>query len=193
MPRTKAFDEKEVLEKAMELFWRQGYHATSIQNLVDHLGINRASLYDTYGGKEALFEKAFDRYVAVSSLEAIKLLDRHDSVKAAFREFFLLAAVEAARDKENRGCFVVNTTTELVPNEEKWSKRVKENRQAFEKLFLKYLRKGVAGKEINADKDLKAIASYFFTFYNGLKVVSKIHPSEEELSRVVGLVLSVLD
>lgn len=49
MPRVKKFDEKEVLEKAMELFWIQGYHATSIQDLVDHLGINRASLYDTYG------------------------------------------------------------------------------------------------------------------------------------------------
>jgi TetR/AcrR family transcriptional repressor of nem operon len=54
MPRVKLFDENEVLNKAMNLFWKQGYSATSIQDLVSHLGINRASLYDTYGDKEKL-------------------------------------------------------------------------------------------------------------------------------------------
>ena len=59
MPRTKQFNEEEILKKAMELFWEKGFHATSIQDLVAHLGINRASLYDTFGGKEELFKKAF--------------------------------------------------------------------------------------------------------------------------------------
>ena len=62
MPRTKQFDEKEVLKNAMELFWEKGFHATSIQDLVSHLGINRASLYDTYGGKDELFNTAFETY-----------------------------------------------------------------------------------------------------------------------------------
>ncbi|MEL6975424.1 MAG: helix-turn-helix domain-containing protein, partial [Bacteroidota bacterium] len=62
MPRTKQFDEKEVLKKAMELFWEKGFHATSIQDLVSHLGINRASLYDTFGGKDELFNTAFESY-----------------------------------------------------------------------------------------------------------------------------------
>lgn len=63
MPRVKQFDEQEVLKKAMDLFWKQGYNATSIQDLVDYLGINRASLYDTFGGKKELFDKALDRYI----------------------------------------------------------------------------------------------------------------------------------
>ena len=62
MPRVKSFDEKEVLDKAIHLFWKQGYTATSIQDLVTHLGINRASLYDTFGDKEELFKKAFEQY-----------------------------------------------------------------------------------------------------------------------------------
>jgi TetR/AcrR family transcriptional repressor of nem operon len=62
MPRVKLFDENEVLNKAMNLFWKQGYSATSIQDLVSHLGINRASLYDTYGDKEKLFFRAFEFY-----------------------------------------------------------------------------------------------------------------------------------
>ena len=67
MPRTKAFDEQEVLEKAMELFWKKGYYATSIQDLVNHLGINRASLYDTFGGKKKLFLHTFSHYRTVNT------------------------------------------------------------------------------------------------------------------------------
>ena len=60
MPRTKNFDPAEVLEKAKNLFWEKGYYATSMQDLVDTLGINRASMYDTYGGKDQLFAKALE-------------------------------------------------------------------------------------------------------------------------------------
>ena len=58
MPRVKLFDEKDVLNKATDLFWKQGFAATSVQDLVSHLGINRASLYDTFGDKEKLFKKS---------------------------------------------------------------------------------------------------------------------------------------
>ena len=54
MPRVKQFNEDEVLNKAMELFWKKGYNATSMQDIVDYLGINRASLYSTFGGKKNL-------------------------------------------------------------------------------------------------------------------------------------------
>ena len=62
MARIKEFDENEVLERAKLLFWKQGFHATSIQNLVDHLGISRGSIYDTFGGKNELYEKALKVY-----------------------------------------------------------------------------------------------------------------------------------
>ena len=62
MPRVKLFDQNEVLTKAMNLFWKQGYAATSVQDLVQHLGINRASLYDTFGDKDQLFKKSFELY-----------------------------------------------------------------------------------------------------------------------------------
>ncbi|MCB9267700.1 MAG: TetR/AcrR family transcriptional regulator [Lewinellaceae bacterium] len=193
MPRTKQFNEEEVLRKAMELFWKQGYHATSIQNLVDQLGINRASLYDTFGGKDALFEKAFEKYVRDYSAQVIAQLSRHESVRRALEAFFLSEARAAARDKDHKGCFVVNTTTEFVPNSEEWAQRITRQRKAMEHLFLQYLQRAVEQGEIPPGKDLPALAAYLFTFYNGLKVVSKANDSEEELCRVVQVALSVLD
>jgi TetR/AcrR family transcriptional repressor of nem operon len=55
MARYKNFDKQETLEKAMDIFWQKGYHATSVQDLIDGLCINRASMYDTYGDKHQLF------------------------------------------------------------------------------------------------------------------------------------------
>ena len=62
MVRTKQFDKHGALDEAMQLFWERGYHATSIQDLVDRLGVNRQSLYDTFGGKDQLFLSALERY-----------------------------------------------------------------------------------------------------------------------------------
>src|SRR5687768_16430305 len=62
MGRPKAFDRDDVLDRAMELFWQRGYEATSIGDLVDHLGVGRQSLYDTFGDKYALYREALDHY-----------------------------------------------------------------------------------------------------------------------------------
>ena len=67
MARKKEFDEVEVLDKALDVFWKKGYSATSIQDLVDSMGINRASIYDTWGDKHNLYVESLKRYRQKSS------------------------------------------------------------------------------------------------------------------------------
>lgn len=193
MPRTKQFDEQEVLKKAMELFWKKGFHDTSIQELVDHLGINRASLYDTYGGKDALFEMAFEQYRQMNTKAAEMVFSSTASVKEGFRKLFSTSLEATVNDPEKRGCFVVNTTTELLPNKEKWRPVLERNRKTLEALFLRQLQRGVAQGEIRQDKDLKSIAAMLFTLNNGIGVVAKINPSKKDLMKVVEAGLKVLD
>lgn len=193
MPRTKQFDEQEVLKKAMELFWKKGFHDTSMQELVDHLGINRASLYDTYGGKDALFEKAFEQYRQMNTQAAEALLASEPSVKEGFRKLFTASLEATVKDPDKKGCFVVNTTTELLPNEEKWLPILDRNRKTFEALFLKHLQRGVAQGEISPDKGLKSIAAMLFALNNGIGVVAKINPSKKDMIQIVEAALQVLD
>ena len=63
MARTKAFDHDFVVDKAIQVFWSKGYEATSIQDLVDAMGINRGSIYDTFGDKSGLFQTTITRYM----------------------------------------------------------------------------------------------------------------------------------
>ncbi len=192
MPRVKLFNENEVLTKAMNLFWKQGYSATSVQDLVSHLGINRASLYDTFGDKEQLFKKSFELY-RKSSIEGLTVFfQSRPNIRDGFSELFNIAIDEAILDKDRKGCFVVNITTELIPNDESLLKVLENNKRDIENLFYEYLKKGEEKGQLKTSKDLKSISSLFYTIYSGIKVVSKIEPNKKELTNSVNLALSLL-
>ncbi|MEM8845823.1 MAG: TetR/AcrR family transcriptional regulator [Bacteroidota bacterium] len=193
MPRTKQFDEKEVLNKAVELFWEKGFHATSMQDLVCHLGINRASLYDTFGGKEQLFKKAFQEYRSSSGNMVKLLLTKESSVRAGFEKLFNFAIEESVNDESRKGCFVVNTTTELIPGDETIQNILCENLENVAGMFASVIQDGIDRGEIDGSKNAKDIGLMLFTFYNGFRVVSKIDTDSEKLKSMVSTALSVLD
>ena len=177
----------------MELFWMQGYHATSIQDLVDHLGINRASLYDTYGGKESLFQKAFRRYREQNTAGLREFLEGNPEVREGLRTLFSTAIAEAVGDADRKGCFVVNTATELVPGDPELLQVLRENRRVFQQLFFEYLKRGEDTGQIPKGRDLNAIATLLYTLYNGLKVVSKVASDQKQLEASIEEVLRLLD
>jgi len=194
MPRVKLFNEEDVLEKAIELFWKKGYNYTSIQDLVEYLGINRGSLYDTFGGKKELFDKAFRRYKEMNNKMMIQFLENQSSVKEGLLKLFELPINASINNEgEVRGCFVVNTTTELLPGDEKIHSILKENKIEIERIFYNYLKKGVEKGEIAKDKDIVNISSLIYALLNGILVIGKVNPDKKYLLNIVRTGLSVLD
>lgn len=193
MSRTKQFQEEEVLQKAVELFWKKGFHATSMEELVQYLGINRASLYDTFGGKRQLFEKAIKKYIRDNEQALHAFLNKQSSLKEGLINFFHLLVKTAVQDQELKGCFVVNTTAELAPHDPEIVKILQENKLNFEEILHQFLKRGLEQHEISADKDLAAIAQYLVVFFNGLKITAKVNPDEAELNSLIRLGLKVLD
>lgn len=193
MPRTKLFDEEKVLKKAMELFWQKGYNATSIGDLVEHTGINRASLYDTFGSKKALFDKAFQLYKKSGQQRISYVFQHHkDSVKKGLHELFC-KAIEESFSTDYKGCFAVNTTIEFIPEDQSLDTIISDNKCNIENQFQEYLKLGVTQGEISKDKDLRAIAAFLYTFYSGLRVVTKVNPDKKQLEIIVQTALSILD
>ncbi len=193
MPRVKKFNEEETLNKAMCLFWRNGFHATSMQDLVNYLGINRASIYDTYGGKKELFDKAFAHYRTTNRQQLQAFLESQESVKKGVRALFESGISEAACDAERKGCFVINVATELVPNDTEMLNVINENKAFMIATFENFLKKGVDSGEISATKNIQNLASLLHTFFNGIKVVSKTDADEKALLASVDTVLTLLD
>ncbi|MEQ9265624.1 MAG: helix-turn-helix domain-containing protein [Balneolaceae bacterium] len=193
MARTKQFDEEEVLNRALELFWKQGYNATSMQDLVSHLGINRASLYDTYSGKRQLFNRALNNYRLHNAQGISDFLNKYDSVKEGLHKLFKNSINESVSDKDHKGCFVTNTTTELIPGDDEIHTVLIENKILFEGIFEEYINKGIKSGEIDPSKNAKSIAGFLFMLNNGLRVTAKVNPDRSELESIIESALSVLD
>lgn len=116
MPRPKAFDVDDALDRAVDLFWINGYAATSMEDLVNHLGINRGSLYATFGSKQDLYELALERYLNSGQQRfAEKITDPAVPLREALRA--LLAS--SAKKTDHRGCLLVNTTMERNATDER--------------------------------------------------------------------------
>ncbi len=125
MARPKAFDPDEALERAKALFWRKGYEATSIHDLVQALHINRGSLYATFRDKRTLFLAALDRYTEREIGAAARILRNsqapgRERIQALFDT--VIRGVEERGDR--RGCFLCNTAVELAPVDPEIERRV---------------------------------------------------------------------
>jgi TetR/AcrR family transcriptional repressor of nem operon len=191
MPRAKEFDPDEVLEQAMDLFWEQGYEATSAQDLVDHLGIGRSSLYSTFGSKRDLYLQALDRYRQRGADELRQARQDEDSAKATLQRVFT-ATVEAMTESQ-RGCFVANATAERAACDDAVGKRVDESLEHLQETFADLVRQGQEQGTIPADRDATAVGRFLAVVQYGLRVTARTGPSEEALRDAVTVALSVLE
>jgi TetR/AcrR family transcriptional repressor of nem operon len=193
MARHKEFDQDETLQKAMEVFWARGYEGTSIQDLVGHMGINRQSLYDTFGDKHALYLLALDRYCHVESRKAIELLENSASVKKAVRKLFGGVVEGALCDKQRRGCFAGNAMSELAGRCKATAARTGSNMAAMEGAFYRALLRGKKEGELKTVKEPRAVARFLYSSLQGLVLMSKATQDRKTLEDVVKVTLSVLD
>ncbi|GAB2701666.1 TetR/AcrR family transcriptional regulator [Mucilaginibacter koreensis] len=193
MARTKDFDEQEVLKKAMCLFWDKGYNGTSMQELVDGLGISRSSLYDTFGDKHQLYLKALEAYQQGYGNQLCTLISQVPSAKAAIRGILDLVVGELLNDQNRRGCFVVNAGIELAAHDAKVNALVCENELQLESAFLKVLRQGQESGEIPPAKDAQALARFLNNTVKGMQVSVKSTTDKSFFEDVVRVVLTVLD
>src|ERR1700712_3052011 len=104
MARTKDFDENEVLNKAIQIFWHKGYNGTSMQDLVDGLGISRSSLYDTYTDKHTLFVKALESYQCKGASSIQERINTSGPAKATVKKLLEFATNDMLQDKQQKGC-----------------------------------------------------------------------------------------
>src|SRR5258706_3328096 len=193
MAGPKELDRNEVLQKAMEVFWSRGYEAASIQDLVKHMGINRQSLYDTFGDKHALYLQALDRYREVESRKLLELLERGGSVKKALRQLFAGVIEGALCDGERRGCFMGNAMSELAGRCKATATRTCSNMAAMEEALYRALLRGKKQGELKTIRDPRAVARFLNSSFQGLVLMAKATQDRKTLADVVKVTLSVLD
>lgn len=193
MARSKEFDTTDVLHKAMEVFGHFGYEGTSLQNLLDGLGIARQSLYDTFGTKRDLFIKAVKHYVDEKSLAVVAYLERAESVKKAIAEIFHII-VSALQDQERRKeCLILHSAIDQVPHDPEIAALFERDRMLLEKAFYEALVRAQSQGELGRNQNLHALARYLYHARYGLTQAAKLSNDPKVLEDISAVVLSTLD
>jgi TetR/AcrR family transcriptional repressor of nem operon len=194
MARPKEFDEETALAAALELFWEKGFEATSVQDLTERMGIQKASLYNTFGDKRALFLRALDAYSTdtIGWYREVLDLDRPGTVREAFRRLFS-ELTRACADDDCRGCMCVNSSIELARQDPGIGAMLDRHEAALQELFSQTIERGKQTGEIPAALDTTATGRYLLNVIAGLGVALKGGASQEKLADIVQVSLSVLD
>ena len=192
MARPKEFDESQALAAALEVFWEKGYEAASVQDLTERMGIQKASLYNTFGDKHALFVRALGAYSGETLEWYREQLDRpgplRSTLAAMFREL-----TDGCEDDDCRGCLCVNSAIELAPHDPAIAALLNQHNQSQEELFRRAIERAQRAGEVAAAVDPTATARYMLNVIAGLGVARKGGAPRERLEDIVRISLSVLD
>ncbi len=189
--RPKEFDDEEALGRAMEVFWAQGYEATSVQDLLDAMGINRGSMYDTFGDKHALFAAAIDHYARHVTARLEADLDAKGSPLGNIRRV-MNSMVEQCGKGRGGGCLATHTAVELAPHDAQVKCAVQNVMGRIEKAFQRALTRAVEAGELPADADVKALARFLNGTLQGLVVMGKTAP-KATMKDIVRVALTTLE
>ena len=193
MARPIQFERDDVLEKAMQAFWNQGYNATSMADLVDVTDLRPGSIYAAFDSKEGLFLAALDHYAEQSLARIERALAEADSPLEGIRIFFRKLGREAAGERANRSCLLVNTVLEMARQNETVQKRVNRHLGTIEALFRHALETAQTSGELSPDKDPKALAVFLMTSIWGLRVLGGTNPAPARTRSVVNQLLTLLE
>ncbi|MGW0942544.1 TetR/AcrR family transcriptional regulator [Streptomyces sp. NPDC002623] len=194
MARTKEFDPDAALQSALELFWRCGYEATSVADLVEHLGIGRASIYATFGSKHELYLKAMDRYAEMRDPFLLAELSQPGPALPAVRAVVRRFAAEAASPEGRlNGCFVTNTAAELAPHDPAAARRVEISWEHLETLLHSSLVRARAQGELPEDRDPRALARMLLVLLQGVRIVGKASGDSARVRDAAEQALALLD
>ncbi|GII57342.1 TetR family transcriptional regulator [Planotetraspora thailandica] len=192
MPRPRTFDEQDVVDRAMELFWTRGYEVTSISDLTAELGVHPGTLYRTFGDKHALFLRALAHYrkhladaLAPTLLEGGPVMPRIRAVLIGYIDL-------AAQQEQPRGCLIANTAGEVLPGDDEVACALRETLSVVENGFLQGLRAAARRGEISDTLDLPACAAMITMLLEGLQVIVKADPDPLRLVAAVDAALLAL-
>lgn len=192
MSRTKSFDPDRVLETTMNVFWRLGYQNTSIDVLMQHTGIARQSLYDTFGDKRSLYLKSLLFYRETTNASLRKLFRSKQPVKKGFRKLLFSLSAES-REQHIRGCLLLSANLERDSEDALIADLLRENQKTVEAIFADALRRAQAGGELSRKQDPVALARFFVVTVQGMRAMARLKSDRKALEDVARVALTIFN
>jgi TetR/AcrR family transcriptional regulator, transcriptional repressor for nem operon len=191
MARPREFDEDAVLDAAVQCFWKQGYEATSVRDLVAHTGITAASLYNAFGDKRSLYGRALDHYVEASIADRIRRCEALPPGRA-IEVFFEEIVKRSLSDRDRKGCLLVNAALDAAPHDPGFRRVVAAVLVQIEAFFVACVRAGQTDGTITRSLSAEALAQHLLGVLMGIRVLARVRPERALLEGVAAPALALL-
>lgn len=175
MARSKNYNEEEVIEKAMNLFWRNGYESTSTRMLEKEMGINQFSIYSSFGSKKGVLLESVKCYKRKIS-GIINILESSTGGKQSIKQYFYNFIEFSNEDENRKGCLLSNTSTELRNSDAKdILDEIRDFTISLRNIFLAKLKENSTDDIVS----LKRKSNYLIVSMTGLSVASKVYNKQQ--------------
>ena len=192
MSRTKEFDPDVALEIAVEVFWRFGYEHTSLDALVQDMGISRQSLYDTFGDKRSIYFRAMSRYREKTNASLRNLFATEKSVRKGFAKLFQ-SIIRENKAKHERGCLLMNANLSRAVDDLEVKKFLRDNQKDVEQIFRTAFVEAKKRGEIGPEKNPVTLSKFFVATIQGMRALARLNHDRKELALVAAVALAALD
>jgi TetR/AcrR family transcriptional repressor of nem operon len=195
MPRHKEFDPEVCLDRIMHLFWQKGYLDTSMADLVEHSGVQRYGLYETFGGKQEIFQHALDLYRDTVVSERLAMLEKRNTspslqeIKQFFEQFIELLDAHSSYS----GCLMCNTATEVASHDAKVAEKIQQHFNRFRQGFVQALKRAKQSGEISNQTDIEQMAEFLVGSVVGLTVYARSPAPRNDVKNYIRGIIATLD
>lgn len=173
MPWEKSFDESDVIERAMDVFWKKGYAATSISDITDATGIKRGSLYNAFDGKHDLFVRALLKYGGERRTNKLQMLETVEDPREAIAMFFDSIVKATLDDPDKKGCLLFNTALEFSSHDDDVKKLVSQGINEVVTFFEGRIDRGKELGSIRNSLDTQSTAKALVALVVGIRVLGR--------------------
>lgn len=192
MARPRQFDEAAVLDAAIERFWLRGYEATSVRDLADEMNIAGASLYNTFGDKRGLYERALNRYLNQTFRERIRRIEPARAPREAITVFLQEIIERSLKDKQRRGCMLVNSAIESAPFDPDFLDIVATFLDEVEAFFLRCVSRGQKDGTITRAYSAADLSKSLLGILLGIRVLARVRPERALLEGLARPIFGLL-
>jgi TetR/AcrR family transcriptional regulator, transcriptional repressor for nem operon len=189
--RPRDFDEEVVLDKAMDLFWKQGYEATSLEQLLSAMGMGKGSMYHNFGNKRAVFKLALNKFIKNFSGWLESEISKAKDPIIFIKEFFRNIPKQEV-EAHKKGCFLGNTVAELACIDAGLAKEAAEHLVKIEQTFYKYIKEAQVAGKIKSKEDGRLLARHLINLWNGINITRRMYSNTKDLMPLIELQLKVL-
>lgn len=192
MARIEAFDREQVLKNAMNVFWEKGYNGASMQELVDATGLNRSSIYNSFGSKLELYQDTLSYYQKETGGQFQRALVRAKNPLHAIRLLFEGFLPEIIRDEKGKGCFSMNCKAEMGNQDKNIKKWLLDSQDNTLSIFQDLIRDGQEQGIVNKNQDCKTYAYFIFNAFQGFRMTGILVKDKQVLQTIIDNTIDVI-